>query len=265
MGTGTGWNRHRGGSVTARNPEESRPWGRPGEVFGEDCSQADPERGRRVGRRHKGGKPVGTGPDRAARTGSNGRDTYWARHRPGAPPPPGGRGSRPETGNGVPGSTGWSGAVGHRNGGTVGLSPDGGSWSSQVRSAGRRVGGTGSERNPSGHRSQGRSPERVAGQVAVGRRSGSEELTGSPEGYLGPFPRFPPLPPGTQRPATPATAPYRGQSSWHVGPGPSGRRQDHHHRTRDHWNQLSETPIAGQGGDAQHYWDSVENVTLEAV
>jgi len=167
-----------------------RPWGRPGEVFGEDCSQADPERGRRVGHRHKGVKAGGAGPDREARTGSNGQDTYWTRHRPGAPPPPGGRGSRTGTGNGVPGPTGRSGAVGHRNGGTVGLSPDGGSWSSQVRSAGRRVGGTGSERSPSGQRSQGRLPERVAGQVAVGRRNGSEELTGSPGGYSGPLSRF---------------------------------------------------------------------------
>ena len=105
MGTGTGWNRRRGGRVTARNPRRSRPWGRPGEVFGEDCSQADPERGRRVGRRHKGVKAGGAGPDREARTGSNGQDTYWARHRPGAPPPPGGRGSRTGTGNGVPGLT----------------------------------------------------------------------------------------------------------------------------------------------------------------
>ena len=190
MGTGTGWNRHRGGRVTARNPRRSRPWGRPGEVFGEDCSQADPERGRRVGRRHNGVKAGGAGPGREARTGSNGQDAYWARYRPGAPPPPGGRGSRSGTGNGVPGPTGRSGAVGHRNGGTVGLSPDGGSWLSQVRSAGRRVGGTGSERSPSGHRSQGRSPERVADRVAVGRRNGSEELTGSPGGYSGPLSRF---------------------------------------------------------------------------
>ena len=189
-GTGTGWNRRRGGRVTARNPKGSRPWGRPGEVFGEDCSQADLERGRRVGRRHNGVKAGGAGPGREARTGSNGQDAYWARHRPGAPPPPGGRGSRSGTGNGVPGPTGRSGAVGHRKGGTVGLSPDGGSWLSQVRSAGRRVGGTGSERSPSGHRSQGRSPERVADRVAVGRRNGSEELTGSPGGYSGPLSRF---------------------------------------------------------------------------
>ena len=97
------------------------------------------------------------------------------------------------------------------------------------------------------------------------RGSGSEELTGSPEGYLGPFPRFPPLPPGTQCPSAPTTAPDRGLSSWHVGPGPSGRRENHHRRTRDHWNQPSETPIAGQSGDAQYYRDSVQNVTLEAV
>ena len=194
MGTGTGWNRHRGGRVTARTPKESRPWRRPGEVFGEDCSQVDPERGRRVGRRHEGVKVRGAGPDREARTGSNGQDTYWTRHRPGAPPPPGGRGNRTETGNGVPGSTGRSGAVGHRNGGTVGLNPDGGSCSSQVRSADRRVGSTGSERSPSGHRSQGRLPERVAGRVAVGRRNGSEELTGSPGGYSGPLSRFPASP-----------------------------------------------------------------------
>jgi hypothetical protein len=160
-------NRNRMESAPGRKghrPESqgSRPWGRPGEVFGEDCSQADPERGRRVGRRHNGVKAGGAGPGREARAGSNGQDAYWARHRPGAPPPPGGRGSRTVAGNGVPGPTGRSGAVGHRNGGTVGLSPDGGSWSSQVRSAGRRVGGTGSERSPSGHRSQGRSPERVA-------------------------------------------------------------------------------------------------------
>ena len=75
MGTGTGWNRHRGGRVTARTPKESRPWRRPGEVFGEDCSQVDPERGRRVGRRHEGVKVRGAGPDREARTGSNGQDT----------------------------------------------------------------------------------------------------------------------------------------------------------------------------------------------
>ncbi len=118
-------------------------------------------------------RPGPRGPDRFQRTRH-----HWARHRLGAPPPPGGRGSRTETGNGVPGSTGRFDAVGHRNGRTVGLSPDGGSWSSQVRSADRRVGGTGSERSPSGHRSQGRLPERVAGRVAVGRRNGSEELTG---------------------------------------------------------------------------------------
>ena len=153
MGTGTGWNRRRGGRVTARNPRRSRPWGRPGEVFGEDCSQADPERGRRVGRRHKGVKAGGASPGCEARTGSNGQGIYWDRRRPGAPPPPGGRGSRTEVGNGVSEPTGRSGAVGHRKGGTVGLSPDGGSWSSQVRSADRRVGGTGSERSPSGHRS----------------------------------------------------------------------------------------------------------------
>ena len=95
-----------------------------------------------------------------------------------------------EPGTEYRGPPGRSGAVGHRKGGTVGLSPDGGSWSSQVRSAGRRVGGTGLERSSSGHRSQGRSPERVAGRVAVGHRNGSEELTGSPGGYSGPFSRF---------------------------------------------------------------------------
>ena len=194
MGTGTGWNRHRGGRVTARTPKESRPWRRPGEVFGEDCSQVDPERGRRVGRRRKSVKARGAGPDREARTGSDGQDTHWARHRPDAPPPPGGRGSRTGTGNGVPGPTGRSDAVGHRSGETVGLSPDGGSWSSQVQSAGRRVGGAGSERSPSGHRSQGGLPERVAGRVAVERRNGSEELTGSPGGYSGPLSRFPASP-----------------------------------------------------------------------
>jgi len=30
----------------------------------------------------------------------------------------------------------------------------------------------------------------VAGRVAVGRRNGSEELTGSPGGYSGPLARF---------------------------------------------------------------------------
>ena len=159
-------------------------------MFGEDCSQADPERGRRVGRRHKGVKAGGAGPGREVRTGSNGQGTDRARRQLGAPPPSGGRGSRTGVGNVVSETTGRSGAVGHRKGGTVGLSPDGGSWSSQVRSAGRRVGGTGSERSPSGHCSQGRLPERVAGRVAVGRRNGSKELTGSPGGYSGPLSRF---------------------------------------------------------------------------
>ena len=118
--------------------------------------------GLQPGRSREGsaGRPPAQGcQGRRSRTGPCGPDRFqrtrhhWARHRPGAPPPPGGRGSRTGTGNGVPGPTGRSGAVGHRNGETVGLSPDGGSWLSQVRSAGRRVGGTGSERSPSGHRS----------------------------------------------------------------------------------------------------------------
>ena len=89
------------GIPRGRDPGED-----PEKCSGKDCSQADPERGRRVGRRHNGVKAGGAGPDREARTGSNGQDTYWARNRPGAPPPPGGRSSRSGTGNGVPGPTG---------------------------------------------------------------------------------------------------------------------------------------------------------------
>ena len=174
-------------------------------------------------------RPGPRGPDRFQRTRH-----HWARHRPGAPPPPGGRGNRTETGNGVPGSTGRSGAVGHRNGGTVGLSPDGGSCSSQVRSADRRVGSTGSERSPSGHRSQGRLPERVAGRVAVGRRNGSEELTGSPGGYSGPLSRFPASPllfptvrrcPSKPGRTGPPTLPTKGSARHDRGAGVQPARQ----------------------------------------
>ncbi len=190
MGTGTGWNRHRGGRVTALNPRGRDPGEDPEKCSGRTAARPIP--------RGVGGSATGTRvsrpeeQDRTVRPGQvptdktpTGPDTDRVRRRRRAD---GAAGREP--GTEYRGPPGRSGAVGHRNGGTVGLSPDGGSLSSQVRSAGRRVGGTGSERSPSGQRSQGRLPERVASQVAVGRRNGSEELTGSPGGYSGPLSRF---------------------------------------------------------------------------
>ena len=230
-----------------------RPWGSPRGVFGEDRNHAGTERDQRFGHRHKGVE--------AGRSGDE--PSGEEPNRPGETP----------TGTGppqvVPAPTGVERAHGETGLGCQvdrAAPPPGGGAERTTRvppgTGGRIWSGNGSRRtlrDPD----QGDAPR--GGTQGAERGSGSEELTGSPEGYLGPFPRFPPLPPGTRCPVTPATAPDRGLSSWHVGPSPSGRRQDHHHRTRDHWNQLSETPIAGQGGDAQHYWDTVENVTLEAV
>ena len=175
--------------------EERDPGEGPGEVFGEDRNHAGPTlRGRtpavrppaqgcrgRAGRRAAFGRQTGT-PGRgtrrdrtiAGRSGADGhRGEPAVASGPGcrvdrAPPPPSGG-----EGNGGPGS---------RRGPVVELGP------------GAEVDGPsepGSGCHPSGRCPGSRPSDGAIWQVDVGRRSGSEKLTGSPGGYSEPFPRFP--------------------------------------------------------------------------
>ena len=93
-------------------------------------------------------------------------------------------------GIGVPSRSGRSIAVGRRSD-TVDQGSVGNRWSSRVRE--RSVdgcSGSGSGPDPSGLGSGSGSSDGTVRQVDVGRRGGSEELTGSPGGYSGPLSRF---------------------------------------------------------------------------
>ena len=221
----------------------SRPWGSPQGVFGEDRNHAGTERDQRFGHRHKGVEvgrsgvepsgeapdrpdetPTGTGPPQVIPTltgveRAHGETGLGCQVDRAAPPPGGGAGRTTR----VPPGTG--GRIGSGNGGRrtlrdpdQGDAPRGGAWDAE-------------------------------------RGSGSEELTGSPGGYLGPFPRFPSFIASRNAMLSSATtaSQYQSLSSRHVRPSPGGCRQDEHHRTRGHWDQPSETPIAGQGDDPQYY------------
>ena len=164
----------------------SRPWGSPQGVFGEDRNHAGTERDQRFGHRHKGVEvgrsgvepsgeapgrpdetPTGTGPPQVIPTltgveRAHGETGLGCQVDRAAPPPGGGAGRTTR----VPPGAG--GRIGSGNGGRrtlrdpdQGDAPRGGAWDAE-------------------------------------RGSGSEELTGSPGGYLGPFPRFPSLPPETR-------------------------------------------------------------------
>ena len=235
--------RTRRGDPEPENRSANRNWG-PG-----------PGRGRRVENLGKPPKRVRGGPQ-----------PRWPREGPAVRPPahgcrgragrrnvfgrtvgPSGRSSRPGpghcrslrrrratgwidggTGLGVPGRSGRSGAVGHR-GGTVDQGSLGNQWSSRVR--GRSVDGcsdSGSGPDPSGWGPG--SSDGTIRRVEVERRSGSEELTGSPGGYSGSLSRFP-----TNRSA-PDDGPGDAGSRWasgHVGAPPGQRCEGGHRRRRE--------------------------------